>query len=242
MPVDQTVTGQGTVVIIADRGPFPQVYVQDRLVAEFSGYAHSKQTAVPSSAQGATTMQGSSGEQGASAYAMAQEFATTSGSSWTPSIRGTIQGSTTTLESNLTAQGSATMPGITQESTTTLDSSWAQSMHGAVQGLATAPGSSSSAQEPATTTTDSWVRVDVEVKKHTFRSNEYIFYIQNRPVSTAQESWRLVSLQAGGAVRTYRGRYGRTGGGGQGQPTTHIKAFGSCKMNTLREQPARLRW
>ncbi len=195
VPVDQRVAGQGFVVIIADRGPVPQVYVQDRLVAEFSGDAHGGQAPVPgpSSAQGPTTMQGSSGAHGTSAYAMGQGFATTPGSRWTPSMHGTVQGSTTTLESNLTAQGSATMSGITHESTTTLDSSWAQRMHGAGQGLATTP-------------TDIWVRVDVEVKKHTFRGNEYIFYIQNRPVSTAQESWRPVSLREGGEVWTYRGR------------------------------------
>ena len=197
--VYQTVAGQGSVVIIADRGPFPQVYVQDRLVAEFSGDAHGGQAPVPgpSSAQGPTTMQGSSGAHGTSAHAMGQGFATTPGSSWTPSMRGTVQGSTTTLDSNLTAQGSATMSGITQESTTTPDSSWAQRMHGAGQGLATTP-------------TDIWIRVDVEVKKHRFRGNEYIFYVQNRPVSTALESWRPVSLREGGAVWTYRGRRIRT--------------------------------
>ncbi|KAK3298444.1 uncharacterized protein B0H64DRAFT_471729 [Chaetomium fimeti] len=216
VPVDLTATGQGTVVVVSDRGPSPQVYVQDRLVAEFSGDAHSGQGLMPgqSVAQGTATMQDLSSAQGTSAYGMTQNnatdgivqdnspyatgqgFATPSASSWAPSMYGTVQGSTTTLGSNLTAQGSTTTTGTAQESTTTLDSSWVQSMHGAAQG-------------PATTPTDSWVRVDVEVKKHTFRSDEFIFYIQNRAVPTGQGSWSEVSLQGGGTVWTYRGR--RTG-------------------------------
>lgn len=91
VPVDLTAAGQGTVVVVSDRSPLPQVYIQDRLVAEFSGDAHGGQALIKglSSAQGPTTIQGPSRAQGTSApgmtqnnsaYAMGQGFATTPGS------------------------------------------------------------------------------------------------------------------------------------------------------------------